>query len=222
MQSESLCYSLSLLLLTILANMEDAVPSSLQLSSLPSGFLFYTGEQISFSVFYILSEQEAYYMAACPAWCTLRTAQRCSPQPLQSHHHSLSASSPWCTQSQVLSAGTAVAVPQKWKCRDSLQGKKDKPSVIGKQKRHKNFPLTAHLSLSEAQIPCTCRLTCRAEGSWDAKALLLWYFLEEHRPNSRQDQEGHPKNCLVPARFLLAGSSRESSASDASCTASLP
>lgn len=106
-------------------------------------------------------------------------------------------------------------------CREKKK-KKDKPSVIGKQKRHKNFPLTAHLSLSEAQIPCTCRLTCRAEGSWDAKALLLWYFLEEHRPNSRQDQEGHPKNCLVPARFLLAGSSRESSASDASCTASLP
>ena len=91
--------------------------------------------------------EEACYVAACPVWHTLRTAQRCSPHSLLSHHRILSVSNPWCTQSQALSASTAVAIPQKWKCREPLQwGRK-------KKKRLKNVSSNNTTAATEKRQP---------------------------------------------------------------------
>lgn len=110
--------------------MEDSLvfSSAIIKSSFRLAFLYWRN-----NILFSLSSQntsrraeQACYVAACHVWRTLRTAQRCSPHSLLSHRRILSVASPWCTRSQVLSASTAVAIPQKLKCREPLQGDKKK------------------------------------------------------------------------------------------------
>lgn len=120
--------------------MEDSLvlSSAIIKSSFRLAFLYWRN-----NILFSLSSQntscraeQACYVAACRVWRTLRTAQRCSPHSLQSHRRILSVASPWCTRSQVLSASTAVAIPQKWKCREPLQGKNKLKSCQSAQWYH--------------------------------------------------------------------------------------
>lgn len=164
--------------------MEDSLvlSSAIIKSSFRLSFLYWrTNILFSLSSQSIFCRAEgACYVAACPVWRALRTAQRCSPHSLLSHHHILSVANPWCTQSQVLSASTAVVIPQKWKCREPLQGEKKKkikevvnPSgttaATGKKRDRKETIPPHWLLLIRDQTPHTHRLTGRAEGAGTPK-----------------------------------------------------
>lgn len=179
--------------------MEDSLvlSSAIIKSSFRLSFLYWrTNILFSLSSQSIFCRAEgACYVAACPVWRTLRTAQRCSPHSLLSHHRILSVANPWCTQSQVLSASTAVVIPQKWKCREPLQGEKKKklkklsihvvPQQQQEKKRQKRNHSSTLITLNKRPDSTYSQANRQGWRSWDTKAPL--HHLASQRHNIRVD-----------------------------------